>query len=116
MQRSLILAWGIELPELSKQQISKARNCLQHLSSDPRVRTVYGGNGNGRGTGLVVMTETRYPQESQQVANLLQVSGFSNVETIHLVEGQAFMAGLQEAEKIAGLIPEPIKAGVGGEL
>lgn len=116
MQRSLILAWGIELPELSKQQISKARNCLQQLSSDPRVRTVYGGNGNGRGTGLVVMTETQYPQESQQMANLLQVSGFSNVETIRLVEGQAFMAGLQEAEKIAGLAPEPKKSGVGGEL
>ena len=50
------------------------------------------------------------------MANLLQVSGFSNFETIHLVEGQAFMAGLQEAEKIAGLIPEPVTSGLGGEL
>ena len=47
---------------------------IQHLASDPRVKVVYGGTGE-KARGLVVLTETEYPQESEQLSNMLRVAG-----------------------------------------
>ncbi len=39
MSQSIIVAWGLEIPHSTKQQISNARACIEQLSRDPRVQT-----------------------------------------------------------------------------
>lgn len=122
MQRSLILAWGIDIPPTSKQQIASTRAFIQHVAGDPRVKKIYGacpesnGNGYTQRTGLVLVCESQHPQEIEQLANLLQVSGFPSTNIIHLVDGEKLMAGLQEAERFAGIAPELVRTGAGEEI
>ena len=73
MQQALILAWGIEIPNSPKQQVSNARACIERLASDPRVRAIYGTT--GQSTGCAVLCETQNLQEAQRLASLIQVSG-----------------------------------------
>ena len=109
MQRSLILAWGIEIRPTSREQVATALGTIQHLASDPRVKVVYGGTGE-KARGLVVLTETEYPQESEQISNMMRVAGFNNVQVIQLVEKEQFMSGLREVAKRSGIIHEELEA------
>lgn len=109
MQRALILAWGIEIRPTSREQVSTALGTIQHLASDPRVKVVYGATGE-KARGLVVLTETEYPQESEQLSNMLRVAGFTNVQVIQLVEKEQFMSGLREVAKRSGIIHEELEA------
>ena len=109
MQRSLILAWGVEIRPTSREQVSTALGTIQHLASDPRVKVVYGGTGE-QARGLVVLTETEYPQECEQVANMLRVAGFNNVQVIQLIEKEQFVSGLREAAKRSGIVHEELEA------
>ena len=109
MQKSLILAWGIEIRPTSREQVSTALGTIQTLASDPRVKAVYGGTGE-KARGLVVITEAEYTQESEQISNMLRVAGFNNVQLVQLVEKEQFISGLREGAKRAGIIHEELEA------
>ena len=109
MQRCLILAWGIETRPTSREQVSTSLGTIKHLASDPRVKAIYGGT-TPNARGLVVITESEYSQESEQVSNMLRVAGFSNVQLINLIEKEQFVGGLREAAKRSGVIHEELEA------
>ena len=113
MQQALIIAWGIDIHNSPKQQVSNARTCIERLANDPRVRAIYGST--GQSTGCVVLSETQNLQEAQRLASLIQVSGLPNCQVIPLLDGQQLVAGLQEAEKLTGAVPEAFKSALAGE-
>ena len=100
MSQSLIVAWGLEIPHSTRQQISNARACIEQLSRDPRIKTVYGAT--GQSTGCVVLVDVPNQQEVLRLVSLMQVSGLPNTQVIPLIGEQQLKIGLEEAEKISG--------------
>lgn len=52
--------------------------------------------------------EVKDLREAEGIAGLAQLTGLPNTEIVPLMSAEQFKAGLEEAEKIAGLMPEAI--------
>ena len=100
MSLSIIIAWGLEVPHTTRQQLSNTRACIEQLSKDPRVRSIYGAA--GQSTGVVVMADVHSEQDSMRLASLMQVWGLPHTQVIPLIEEQQLRSGLEEAEKVNG--------------
>ena len=102
MQQALLLTRSIEIAQASKTQVSSMRNCIEHLSRDPRVKTIYGISGNSTGwAALCEFPVGNGSHEAERLAALAQVYGQTNVEVIPLLPPEQLRAGLEEAERVA---------------
>ena len=99
MSQAIIVGWGLELPQSTKQQIANARACIDQLSRDPRVKTVYGASGHS--IGCVVLVDVPVQQEVSRLVSFMQVSGLPNTQVIPLIDEQQLIIGLEEAEKLS---------------
>jgi hypothetical protein len=98
-QQILILAEAFDALHASKPQLSNVRTFIDQISRDPRVKSIYGTN--GQGTGCALWCDVPNYQEADRIAALAQVYGLANVQIIHLVPTEQLRVGLQEAERFA---------------
>lgn len=104
MQQLLIVASGIEPSQASQTQLNNVSACVQQLSRDPRVHTIYGTT--GRSTGCALICAVEGSQDIDQLSGFLQISGFPIVEITPLAPPAALLAGLQQAARVAPVSPQ----------
>ena len=106
MPQVLILTRSIDIAQASKIRLGNMRSCIEQMAKNPRVKSICGVAGDN--TGWAALCEVPDRKDAERIAALAQVYGQTNVEVIPPMPAQRLQTGLEEAERIAEAVPQPV--------